>query len=44
MRRPEEALQALGKLAGSGDTEKTKEMFGADALDLFDSGDPVGRP
>jgi hypothetical protein len=38
---PEEALQELGKHAGSGDAEKTKEMFGADALDLFDSGDPV---
>ena len=38
---PEEALQELGKFAGSGDAEKTKEMFGADALDLFSSGDPV---
>ena len=27
--------------AGSGDAKKTEEMFGADALDLFDSGDPV---
>ena len=38
---PEEAMQALGDLAGSGDTEKTKEMFGADSLDLFHSGDDV---
>jgi len=36
---PEEAMHALGDLAGSGDTEKTKEMFGADSLDLFHSGD-----
>ena len=32
---PEEAMQALADLAGSGDTEKTEEMFGADSLDLF---------
>ena len=38
---PEEAMQELGKFAGSGDAEKTKVMFGADSLDLFDSGDPV---
>ena len=36
---PDEAMQALGKHAGSGDAKKTEEMFGADALDLFDSGD-----
>ena len=38
---PEEAVQALGDHAGSGDAKKTEEMFGADALDMFDSGDPV---
>ena len=38
---PEEAVQALGDLAGSGDVKKTEEMFGADALDMFDSGDEV---
>ena len=38
---PEEALQALGEHAGSGDAKKTEEMFGAEALDMFDSGDPV---
>ena len=38
---PDEAIQALGDHAGSGDAKKTEEMFGADALDMFDSGDPV---
>ena len=38
---PEEAMHALADLAGSGDTEKTEEMFGADSLDLFHSGDDV---
>jgi hypothetical protein len=38
---PDEAVQALGDHAGSGDAKKTEEMFGADALDMFDSGDPV---
>ena len=38
---PEEAVQALGDHAGSGDAKKTEEMFGADALDMFDSGDAV---
>ena len=31
----------LGDLAGSGDAKKTEEMFGADSLDLFHSGDDV---
>jgi hypothetical protein len=38
---PEEAVKALGDLAGSGDTKKIEEMFGADSLELFDSGDEV---
>ena len=38
---PEEAVQELGKNAGSGDAKKTEEMFGADSLDLFRSGDDV---
>lgn len=38
---PEEALETLAEHAGSGDEKKTIEMFGADALDMFDSGDPV---
>lgn len=36
---PEEAVQALGDLAGSGDTKKSEEMFGADGVDLLKSGD-----
>ncbi len=36
---PEEAVQALGDLAGSGDTRKSEEMFGADGVDLLKSGD-----
>ena len=38
---PEEALETLAEHAGSGDEKKTIEMFGAEALDMFDSGDPV---
>ncbi len=38
---PEEAIQTLGEHAGSGDAKKTVEMFGADALEMFDSGDKV---
>ena len=38
---PEEAVRTLGEHAGSGDARKTEEMFGPDALELFDSGDPV---
>jgi hypothetical protein len=36
---PEEAVQALADLAGSGDSKKTEEMFGADGMELLDSGD-----
>lgn len=38
---PEEAVQALGKLAGTGDREKTEVMFGAEGVELFESGDPI---
>lgn len=38
---PAEAVQALGELAGSGDQKTYEEMFGAEGVDLFDSGDPV---
>ena len=38
---PEEAVQELRKNAGSGDAKKAEEMFGADALDMFQSGDDV---
>jgi Protein of unknown function (DUF2950) len=38
---PEEAVQALGDLAGSGDRKKVEEMFGADAMELFESGDKI---
>lgn len=38
---PEKAAQALGELAGTGDRKKIEEMFGAEGMDLFESGDPV---
>ena len=38
---PEEAVQTLGKFAGSGDRQKTEEMFGVAGAELFESGDPV---
>ena len=38
---PEEAVEALADLAGSGDMKKTEEMFGADGVELLRSGDPV---
>src|SRR5688572_3780797 len=38
---PEEAVQALADLAGSGDMKKAEEMFGADGVELLQSGDPV---
>ncbi len=36
---PEEAVQALADLAGSGDSKKSEEMFGTDGVDLLNSGD-----
>ncbi|MGH9364779.1 MAG: DUF2950 domain-containing protein [Thermoanaerobaculia bacterium] len=38
---PEEAMQALAAVAGSGDTKKTEEMFGQKGLDLLKSGDEI---
>ena len=38
---PAEAVQALGELAGSGDMKKVEEMFGAEGVELFQSGDAV---
>src|SRR6187402_148914 len=38
---PEEAVQALGELVGSGDDKRAEEMFGPGCMDLFRSGDPV---
>ena len=38
---PEEAVEALAELAGSGDMKKAEEMFGADGVELLQSGDPV---
>lgn len=36
---PEEAVKALGDIAGAGDSKKSEEMFGADGVDLLKSGD-----
>jgi hypothetical protein len=36
---PEAAVQALAAQAGSGDAKKAEEMFGADGLELLQSGD-----
>lgn len=36
---PEEAVQALADQAGSGDSRKAEVMFGADGLELLQSGD-----
>lgn len=36
---PEDAVQALAALIGSGDSKKTEEMFGADGVELLKSGD-----
>jgi hypothetical protein len=36
---PAEAVRALGDLAGSGDLRKAEEMFGADGVELLNSGD-----
>lgn len=36
---PEEAVQALADLAGSGDTKKAEVMFGTEGLELLRSGD-----
>ncbi len=38
---PEEAVAALGELAGSGDTKKVEEMFGKEGVELFQSGDDI---
>ena len=38
---PEDAVKALADLAGSGDTKKAEEMFGADGIELLKSGDDV---
>jgi hypothetical protein len=38
---PEEAVQALGDLAGSGDMKRVEEMFGREGVELFQSGDEV---
>jgi hypothetical protein len=37
---PEQAVQAVASLAEAGDIAKVDEVFGAGALELFDSGDP----
>ena len=36
---PEEAVQTLAEIAGSGDSRKAEEMFGADGMELLHSGD-----
>lgn len=36
---PEEAVQALDNLAGTGDERRAEEMFGPGSLDIFRSGD-----
>ena len=36
---PEDAVKALADVAGSGDTKKAEEMFGADGVELLKSGD-----
>jgi hypothetical protein len=38
---PEDAVQALADLVGSGDSKKAQEMFGADGVELLKSGDDV---
>jgi Protein of unknown function (DUF2950) len=38
---PEEAVAALGNLAGSGDMKKVEEMFGPEGVELFQSGDDI---
>lgn len=38
---PEAAVAALGDLAGSGDLKRVEEMFGAEGVELFQSGDEV---
>lgn len=38
---PEEAVQALHDLAGTGDERRADEMFGPGSLDMFRSGDPA---
>jgi hypothetical protein len=38
---PEEAVQAIADLAGTGDAQKAEEIFGADGAELLRSGDPA---
>ena len=38
---PEEAIQAVAGLVGTGDEQKIEEIFGPGSVDLFRSGDPV---
>ena len=38
---PQEAMQAVGEAAGSGDMKKGEEIFGKDGFDLITSGDPI---
>lgn len=37
---PEEAMQAIADLAGTGDKQKTEEIFTASGVELLSSGDP----
>lgn len=37
---PEEAMQAIADLAGTGDKRKSEEIFGASGVELLSSGDP----
>jgi hypothetical protein len=38
---PEQAVAAVAGIAGTGNEQKVAEIFGPDAVDLFDSGDEV---
>lgn len=38
---PVEAMNAVAKVVGTGDTQRVKQIFGSDALDVIGSGDPV---
>jgi hypothetical protein len=38
---PEEAMQALADLAGTGDTQKSEEIFTPSGVELLSSGDPA---
>ncbi len=38
---PEEAMQAVADVAGTGDRQRVEEIFGPEALEVISSGDPV---